>query len=118
MDLKELKEKRSKFDLSEINTTTHAFRRIQDKRRQIKYNKITDLILSQKGLYKCQKQKAKFPGEIKFKLRFKINFIYDMNIYIVFNREEKEKGLNRLNIISAHKVKRKIQEKIEYESKR
>ena len=41
-----------------------------------------------------------------------------MNIYIVFNREEKEKGLNRLNIISAHKVKRKIQEKIEYESKR
>lgn len=36
-----------------------------------------------------------------------------MNVYIVINKEHKEKGLNSLKIISAHKVKRKIQKQIE-----
>lgn len=35
-----------------------------------------------------------------------------MNVYIVFNKDEREKGLNRLEIISAHKVKIKVQERI------
>lgn len=112
MILNELKDRLSKLDLSEIKTTKHAFRRIQDKRRKINYSQIIKLIISQKGLYKFEKQSAKNSDELKFKLWFKLNYIYDMNVYIVINGGLMEKGLNSLRIISAHKVKRKIQERI------
>jgi|ETNmetMinimDraft_2_1059921.scaffolds.fasta_scaffold94989_2 hypothetical protein len=112
MELSELKERLSKFDRDDIKTTFHAGLRIKDKRRNINYNKIVDLLISQKELYKCEEQKAKKNNELKFKLWFKLNFVYDMNVYIVFNRDEREEGLNKLEIISAHKVKRKIQERI------
>ena len=46
----------------------------------------------------------------KIKLLFKLNYLYDMNIYVVIIINKKD--LNSLKIISAHKVKRKIQEKI------
>lgn len=113
MKIEELKERLSKFDLSEIKTTKHGFKRIQDERRKINYPQIISLITSQKDLYKIQEQEAKNPDELKFKLWFKLNYIYDMNVYIVINKDIREKGLNSLKIISAHKVKRKIQEQIE-----
>jgi len=113
MDLEELKSRLSKLDLSEIKTTKHGFGRTQDKRRTINYPQIVSLLTSQKGLYKFQEQVAKNIDELKFKLWFELNYIYDMNVYIVINKERKEKGLNSLKIISAHKVKRKIQKKIE-----
>jgi len=113
MDLEELKGRLSKFDLSEIKTTKHGFRRTQDIRRKINYPQIVSLITSQKGLYKFQEQPAKNPNELKFKLWFKLNYIFDMNVYIVINKEPRKKGLNSLEIISAHKVKRKIQQQIE-----
>ena len=113
MNLEELKEIISKFDPSEIKITRHALRRIQDKRRNINYFKIMSLIKTQKGLYRFQEQKAKELNEKKFKLWFKLNYLYDMNLYIVINVKMREKGLNRLEIISAHKVKRKIQEGID-----
>lgn len=112
MNIKELKEILNKFDVSEIKITKHAHKRIQDKRRKINYSKVISLIIMQRGLYKFQEQKAKNPNERKFKLWFRLNYLYDMNLYIVINAKMKEKGLNRLEIISAHKVKRKIQEKI------
>lgn len=112
MNLEELKKRLSKFDLSEIKPTKHAFQRIQDKRRKINYPRIISLITSQKGLYKFQEQTSKNPNELKFKLWFKLNYLYDMNVYIIMNKELKEKGLNSFKIISAHKVKRKIQEQI------
>jgi len=68
------------------------------------------LIVSQKGLYKFEEQIARNINELKFKLWFKLNYIYDMNIYAVIIINKKD--LNSLKIISAHKVKRKIQEKI------
>jgi len=110
MDLKELKEKLKWIDLSNIKVTRHAFKRIQDKRRKIKYDKIVNLVVSQKGLYKFEEQTAKNQNEQKFKLWFKLNYIYDMNLYVVVIIGKKD--LNSLKIISAHKVKRKIQEKI------
>ena len=110
MNLKELKDKLNKIDLSNIKVTRHAYKRIQDKRRKINYSKIINLIVSQKGLYKFEEQTAKNPNEQKFKLWFKLNYIYDMNIYIVVIMEKED--LNSLKIISAHKVKRRIQEKI------
>lgn len=113
MDLKELKNRLSKFELSEIKTTKHGFERTQDKRRAINYPQIVSLVTSQKGLYKFQEQVAKSIDELKFKLWFELNYIYDMNVYIVINKEHKEKGLNSLKIISAHKIKRKIQKQIE-----
>jgi len=112
MDLKDLKERLSKFDLSEIKVTKHARDRIQDKRRRINYPQIMSLLISQKGLYKFENQKAKNKDELKFKLWFRLNYIYDINVYIVFNKELKEKGLNSLEIITAHKVKRRIQKEI------
>ena len=110
MDLKELKKRLKEIDLSSIQITRHAFQRIQDKRRKINYNKIINLIASQEGLYKFEEQIAKNPNELKFKLWFKLNYIYDMNIYVVIIINKKD--LNTLKIISAHKVRRKIQEKI------
>ena len=117
MDLEELKKRLNAFDNSEIRITPHAHKRIQDKRRKINYSKVLYLIKSQKGLYKFQEQPAKNKGESKFKLLFKLNYLYDMNIYLVINLKIKEKGLNRLEIISAHKLKRKIQEQIENANK-
>ena len=113
MELEELKKRLSRFDLSEIKTTKHGFERTQDKRRTINYPQIVSLLISQKGLYKFQEQPAKNIDELKFKLWFELNYIYDMNVYIVINKEHKEKGLNNLKIISAHKVKRTIQKQIE-----
>ena len=110
MNLEKLKKRLKEIDLSNIKLTRHASRRIQDKRRKINYNKIINLITSQKGLYKFEEQTAKNPNELKFKLWFELNYVYDMNAYIVII--EKKKGLNSLKIISAHKVKRRIQEKI------
>lgn len=112
MDLDGLKKRLKKFDLGEIRLTKHAFRRIQDKRRKINYPKVISLIISQEGLYKFQEQKADNPDELKLKLWFKLNYLYDINVYVVINKEHKEKGLNRLEIITAHKVKRKIQKEI------
>ncbi len=112
MDLNELKRRLKELDLSEIKTTKHAFERIQDKRRKINYPQIVNLIRSSEKLYKFEEQTAKNPDESKFKLWFKLNYIYDMNVYTVINKKSREKGLNSLRIISAHKVKRKIQEKI------
>ena len=85
MDLKELKEILGKFSFSEIGITKHASERIQDKRRRINYPHIIKLILSQKGLYKFEEQNAKNLDELKFKLWFRLNYIYDMNVYIVIN---------------------------------
>ena len=113
MNLEELKERLRKFDLSEIKATRHAFSRIQDKRRAINYPQIISLLTSKDKLYRFEEQKAENPYELKFKLWFKLNYIYDMNVYIVINKEVKEKGLNSLEIISAHKVKKDIQGRIE-----
>lgn len=111
MDLKELKELLRTFKDSEICITRHAHKRIQDKRRKIDYGKVLRLIKTQKGLYKFEMQKGRNPKEEKFKLWFRLNYVFDMNIYIVIILN-KEKGLNRLEIISAHKVRRKIQREI------
>ncbi len=54
MDIKELKNRLKKFDLSEIKPTGHGFQRIQDKRRNINYPKIVSLLSSLKGLYKFE----------------------------------------------------------------
>ena len=113
MNLEELKERLKKFDLSEIKSTWHGFKRIQDKRRNINYPQIVSLLTSQNGLYKFEEQKPKdIENELKLKLWFKLNYLYDMNIYIVINKKPVEKSLNRMYIISAHKVKRNIQDKI------
>lgn len=112
MDLQELKERLKRSDLSEIKTTKHGFQRIQDKRRKINFPQIVKLIISQEGLYKFQEQKARNLGELKFKLWFQLNYLYDMNVYIVINKDEREKGLNTLKIISAHKLKRDIQRRL------
>ena len=106
MNLEELKEK---LAVSEIELTKHVHERIQDKRRKINYSQVIFLIKNQKELYKFQEQRARNPQEKKFKLWFKLNYLYDMNIYIIINEE---KGLNRLMVISAHKVKRRIQQQI------
>jgi len=111
MKLEELKKRLKEIDLSNIKLTKHASQRIQDKRRKINYNKIINLIISQKGLYKFEEQTARNLNEQKFKLWFKLNYVYDMNTYVVIIIKDK-KDLNSLKIISAHKVKRKIQEKI------
>ncbi|MEA3329464.1 MAG: hypothetical protein U9Q06_01855 [Nanoarchaeota archaeon] len=87
MNLEELKRKLDRFDISEIKRSYHAFERIQDKRRKINYPKIRNLLITQNGLYKFQEQLAKYPNELKFKLWFKLNYIFDMNIYIVINKE-------------------------------
>lgn len=113
MNLEQLKERLKNFDLAEISSTKHGFGRIQDIRRKINYPQIVNLIISQKGLYKFEEQPAKKPNEMKFKLWFELNYLYDMNVYIVINKEIREKGLNSLKIISAHKVKRTIQKQIE-----
>ena len=113
MNLEDLKKRLGNLDLGEIKVTKHGFHRIQDKRRGINYPKIVSLIISQKDLYKFQEQKAGDSDEVKLKLWFQLNYLYDINVYVVMNKEEKEKGLNRLMIISAHKVKRKIQQEIE-----
>ena len=113
MDIEELKERLKKVELSEIKTTKHGFKRTQDIRRSINYPQIISLITSQKGMYKFQEQPAKNSDELKLKLWFKLNYIFDMNVYIVINKEQREKGLNSLKVISAHKVKRKIQQQIE-----
>src|SRR3989344_7280579 len=108
MDVNELKKRLSQFDLSETKPTWHGFNRIQDKRRSINYPQVISLLNSQKGFYRFEEQKAINENELKFKLWFKLNYLYDMNIYVVMNKKPLEKGLNRLLIISAHKVKRKI----------
>ena len=113
MNLDEFKKRLAGFGLSEIKPTWHGFKRIQDKRRNINYPQIVSLLTSQKELYKFEEQKAMNEDELKFKLWFKLNYIYDMNLYVVINKKPLEKGLNRLLIISAHKVKRKIQENID-----
>lgn len=113
MDLEELKERLRQIDISNIKITKHAHDRIQDKRRKINYNQIISLILTQKELYKFEEQIPKnSETEQKFKLWFKLNYLYDMNVYIVMNKIIQEKALNRLEIISAHKVKRNIQQHI------
>jgi len=113
MNLEELKERLKNFDISEIKPTWHGFNRIQDRRRSINYPWIISLLTSQKGLYKFEEQKPiNAESELKFKLWFKLNYLHDMNVYIVINKKPMEKGLNRMEVISAHKVKRKIQEKI------
>ena len=116
MDLKELKERLKNIKSDNITISIHASKRIQDKRRKINYSQIISLIISQKELYKIQEQTAQNTDELKFKLWFQLNYLYDMNVYIVINKFL-EKGLNRLMIISAHKVKRKIQRQIEDENK-
>ena len=80
MELEELKKRLGKFGLGEIKPSKHAFRRIQDEKRKINYPKIVSLLLSLEGLYRFQEQPAKNPDEIKLKLWFKLNYIYDMNI--------------------------------------
>lgn len=112
MNVEGLKRKLKEFDDSQIIITKHAHKRIQDKRRKINYGHIIKLIKTQKGLYKFQEQTAKNRGESKYKLWFKLNYLYDMNVYIVITVSE-NKDLNRLEIISAHKVKRRIQGEIE-----
>lgn len=113
MNLDEVRNRLIQFDLSEIKPTWHGFNRMQDKRRSINYPQIVSLLISQKGFYRFEEQKAINEGELKFKLWFKLNYLYDMNVYVVMNKTPLEKGLNRLMIISAHKVKRKIQENID-----
>jgi hypothetical protein len=73
---------------------------------------VIKLIKSPESLYKFEEQKAKKENEAKFKLWFRLNYLYDLNVYVVMN-VCMEKDLNRLEIVSVHKVKRKIQEKIE-----
>ena len=36
-------------------------------------------------MYKFEEQTAKNPDELKFKLWFKLNYIYDINVYIIKN---------------------------------
>ena len=112
MDIEELKKRLSEFSRLEIEITRHAHKRIQDRKRGINYSWIMSLIMGQKGFYYFKEQKAKNRGELKFKLWFKLNWMYDMNVYVVMNKEKKKKGLNRLKIVSAHKVRRRIQEEI------
>lgn len=78
MNLEELKERLKQLNLSEIKTTKHGFQRTQDKRRKINYPQIVSLIISQKDLYKFQEQEAKNPDEIKLKLWFKLNYLFDI----------------------------------------
>src|SRR3989344_2933269 len=107
MNLEELKESLSQFNTSEIKPTWHGFKRIQDKRRNIDYSQIISLLTSQNGLYKFEEQKPRdVENELKFKLWFKLNYLYDMNIYIVINKKPVEKSLNRMYIISTHKIKK------------
>ena len=117
MNLGELKERLRDIESHNIKTSIHAGRRIQDTKRKISYSQIISLIVSQKGLYKIQEQTAKNTDELKFKLWFQLNYLYDMNVYIIINKIPLEKSLNRLMIISAHKVKRRIQRQIEDEKK-
>lgn len=112
MNLEELKTKLNEFKDSQIIITSHAHKRIQDKRRKINYGVIFRLIKTQEGLYKFEEQNAKNFGESKYKLWFKLNYFYDMNVYLVIASYE-NKDLNRIEIISAHKVKREIQKEIE-----
>src|SRR3989344_7588303 len=111
MNLKELKIMFSEFKDNQIYITKHAKERIQDKRRRINYSQILNLIKTQNGLYKFEEQKAKNEDEQKFKLWFRLNYIFDMNVYVVVIFK-KEKSLNILEIISAHKVKRRIQKEM------
>lgn len=113
MDLKELKNLLKNIKNSNIYITKHAHKRIQDKKRRIDYGKVLKLIKTQKGLYKFEEQLAKNKDERKFKLWFRLNYIFDMNVYAVIILREKD--LNRLEIISAHKVKRKIQKEIKWQ---
>lgn len=85
MNLEELKEKLKLFDDSQIIITGHAHQRIQDKRRKINYGQVIRLIKTQKGLYKFEEQPARKEDESKYKLWFRLNFLYDMNVYIVNN---------------------------------
>ncbi len=117
MNLDELKERLRNIEPRNIKISIHAGKRIQDIKRKISYSQIISLIVSQKGLYKILEQIAKNADELKFKLWFKLNYVYDMNVYIVINKSTLEKSLNRLMIISAHKVKRRIQKEIENENK-
>jgi len=112
MDLEELRKRLKGFDLGEIKPTKHAFERIQDKRRKINYPLIIKYLTSNEGPYKFEEQEPLFPDELKFKLWFKLNYLLDLILYISFNRNIKEKGLNKLNIISTHKVRRDIQKRL------
>jgi hypothetical protein len=111
MNLKELKMMFSELKDNQIYTTKHAKERIQDKRRKINYAQLLNLIKTQRGLYKFEEQKARNEDEQKFKIWFRLNYLFDMNIYVVLIFK-KEKSLNMLEIISAHKVKRRIQKEI------
>ncbi len=112
MELEEFKKRLAEIEDKNIITSKHAFKRIQDVKRKITYDKILDLLTSQKGLYRVEEQKAMNDNEIKCKLWFKLNDFYDMNVYTALKKEIKEESLNSLVIISAHKVKRKIQDKL------
>jgi len=91
MNLEELKERLRNIIQQNIEISIHASKRIHDIRRKISYQQIIFLIISQKRLYKIQEQIAKDTNELKFKLWFQLNYLYDMNVYIVINKIPLEK---------------------------
>ena len=86
----------------------HFFDRVKE--RPISESLIIKYLKKTETLLKVELLSSTRVKEEKFKLWFKLNYLYDMNIYVVIIMNKKD--LNSLEIISAHKVKRKIQEKI------
>ncbi len=106
MDIESFKKILQGFNLN-IKPTRHGFKRAQDKKRNISYPLLVQHITNPKALYRIEEQDANCLNERKFKLWFRLNYDLDLNIYISI-----PKSLNKdstLNIISAHKVKRKLQ---------
>jgi hypothetical protein len=80
MDVKEIKSLLRGIKDNQIKITKHAHKRIQDKRRKINYHKVIQLIKNQKGLYKVEEQTARKKGERKFKLWFRLNYVFDTSM--------------------------------------
>ena len=58
MDIKELKEILKKFDINQIKSTKHGFKRIQDKKRKISYPLLVQRLSNLKGLYRFEEQEG------------------------------------------------------------
>jgi len=111
MDLKELQEILWNVGISNIRTTAHGFKRTQDKKRRISLPLVIHHLCNPSNLYFFEEREARENNEQKFKLIFKINRIFDLVVVIVI--KEEDLNTRKVYIITAYKVVRKLQKKLQ-----
>jgi len=85
MDLKELKEKLSKYKKSDIIFTTHA--KIRAIGRGIELEEVKENIISPKKLVYAKKTNAKYEGEEKYECYFAYSKTYCHKYVLTLNRK-------------------------------